>query len=62
MLRVTTIHSWDKMSYSVHEHDFESPWLLDVCRGNSHVSRDVGIWNLFCLYPAKVKIESMEEY
>ena len=36
------IHSWDKMSYSVHEHDFESPWLLDVNRGNSHISRDVG--------------------
>ena len=32
------IHSWDKMSYSVHEHDFESPRVLDVNRGNSHTS------------------------
>ena len=36
------IHSWDKMSYSVHEHDFESPRVLDVNRGNSHTSHDVG--------------------
>ena len=24
--------------YSVHEHDFESPWLWDVNHGNSHSS------------------------
>ena len=36
------IHSWDKMRYSVHEHDFELPWLLDVNREHSHISWDVG--------------------
>ena len=29
------IHSWDKMIYSVHEHDFESPWLSDVTLGTA---------------------------
>jgi len=32
------IHSWDNMIYSVHE----QPWLLDVNRGNSHISQDAG--------------------
>ena len=39
-------HSWDSIIYSVHEHDFKSPWLWDVnrTRGNSHSSLAI-----FCL-------------
>ena len=44
--------------YSVHEHDFGSPWLWDVNRGNSCIS-----FAIFWLqWPVKLKIESMEEY
>ena len=37
---VLLLHSWDNIIYSVHEHDFESPWLWDLnhTRGNSHIS------------------------
>ena len=31
-------HKWDKMIYSVHEHNFELLWILDVNRENSHIS------------------------
>ena len=26
-------HNWDKIIYSVHKHDFELPWLVDVNHG-----------------------------
>ena len=29
-----------KIIYSVHEHDFESPWLWGVNRGNSYIFID----------------------
>ena len=58
--------------YSDDEHDFESPWLCDVNRGNSYIS--LALFRLHLLtsinfhwpqivhYPAKVKAESMEEH
>ena len=52
--------------YPVREHALKSPWLWEVNRGNSHISLAIfpGYFGhqKFSLYPANVKIGSMEEY
>ena len=58
------IHSWDRMIYPTYTTRLGF-WMLTV--GTAIFYKALALFwlhlmNLFCLHPAKVKIESMEEY